>query len=1328
MPRNRKNKSRGQAQTAKVNVSSSSKSSSGSPDVVTSPIAAAAASESELPSVIDDIQENLASTQTNPIEKIENNGNVEKSVPIDLPTEQISTEKDESKATLPIPSEANAFEVQTGKKKRNRNRNRRNNLSNTADSSETTSSTSTREISPINTTQNTTGTILPTDNVEINLATVEQLSNAVPSLSESSNKPVDETTDSQMIETATFVEINDEKPIGIVPVVSENKNIEALKDESTEQPLTESSEKMIEITEITKIEQLQNVDSGSIQQTASKAENASKESPKSNKKQIKKVNVSSDVLDELGPKINVSTTPDENAKALNTTEEKGKIVTPKPKEKSIEQELKNVKEQSVVGVKHETTEIENTTQSKESPKPSPKSSPKEMKKGKGKKNLNPNTSNQAAQQPEKETSLAIPEKIFEEKYASSTVEKIENDLKMEEKTIDSPKIEEQNDKYSGIDKPAPEIESEHTAPKGTESEKTVLEDEKGEQMPRRSIETQKIEKAIPEDGTAIIWQALEKAKKSSEPVEIQVEEDAPPKSVKTNPKIADVQIPIVHAVRDEKNVQEATISLITLLDTDPSAPINKNQPVKSKKSKDSDLAPNTQQQKSKGSIPFAEKEPKAPPQEKKSNETQEPKKSPESKKKDGKSSPKSTKNVKITQLAPPLSKPDKQQQTIEGNMQSEPFVAAVNVLPSEPTDRLDSARHQQKTTKESDSPIKETKTSTPERKVAEIQQVKISPESPKKKDAKPSPKTTKKQEKSSQHQQASPNADKKRPAAEENVPQQPSTIVVAENLSFNEATEKESSPTAQKEIATKENSPTEKITKTSFTEKKFHEQQAKTSPEPKANEQKSPPKSVKNDQKKQPDAKTERTPPPNVAPENFVLSEAMNSGRDQLDSLLPVQQKLAGESISPQKKPKSSSPEKKILEQQQVKKSPESNKKDGKTSPKGLKSEKSAQQQKQLVLKSEIASPIEENQPPDEPPNSAADLLDLPMPSSGAIANETETIDTVSKNVQGSDFVPSVEEADAAKSLDTELVTMCDKLTNDNDNANNNANSKASSPATHKTTKNELNLQQCVKLIEIEKTKANECEADKLHSLAKPNPQVTQVELIDILDVKMNEPIVAPSVANNKNETDTSTNHENTKEKVEIENDIDDNKINEEKQAKVEQDTVESTLENIADASPPESKPLPNSKPIIPPKPDHLVSSSKKKQAKANERTNINDEAKSREKTIKIVSASGVLDEFDSEEDYIEYKFMPRQVFISTICQLCKTPTKESDRILCPHCQMVSYCGDEHLNKNGPLHKGLCGAIQEIAKKRGNFFLHFFFNSENTFKFTNSSNRWSRIQ
>lgn len=69
------------------------------------------------------------------------------------------------------------------------------------------------------------------------------------------------------------------------------------------------------------------------------------------------------------------------------------------------------------------------------------------------------------------------------------------------------------------------------------------------------------------------------------------------------------------------------------------------------------------------------------------------------------------------------------------------------------------------------------------------------------------------------------------------------------------------------------------------------------------------------------------------------------------------------------------------------------------------------------------------------------------------------------------------------------------------------------------------------------------------------------------------------------------------------------------------------------------------------------------------------------------------------DEEYVEFKFSPRPVYMSTICQVCKVSLPR--HVHCKQCLMVSYCSVEHLEEDAAGHRALCTAIQEIAKKRG---------------------------
>lgn len=119
-------------------------------------------------------------------------------------------------------------------------------------------------------------------------------------------------------------------------------------------------------------------------------------------------------------------------------------------------------------------------------------------------------------------------------------------------------------------------------------------------------------------------------------------------------------------------------------------------------------------------------------------------------------------------------------------------------------------------------------------------------------------------------------------------------------------------------------------------------------------------------------------------------------------------------------------------------------------------------------------------------------------------------------------------------------------------------------------------------------------------------------------------------------------------------------------------------------------------KPSFPPKPDHLVSSKNKSKSKSPTAATQIIPTTAQTNLKQLLS-----DDDDEEVDYIEYKFMPRQVFICSICQACKASLQSNERVFCQLCQMVTYCSADHMQIDTAAHKELCTAIQEIAKKRG---------------------------
>uniref|UniRef100_A0A1B0CJD5 MYND-type domain-containing protein n=1 Tax=Lutzomyia longipalpis TaxID=7200 RepID=A0A1B0CJD5_LUTLO len=114
--------------------------------------------------------------------------------------------------------------------------------------------------------------------------------------------------------------------------------------------------------------------------------------------------------------------------------------------------------------------------------------------------------------------------------------------------------------------------------------------------------------------------------------------------------------------------------------------------------------------------------------------------------------------------------------------------------------------------------------------------------------------------------------------------------------------------------------------------------------------------------------------------------------------------------------------------------------------------------------------------------------------------------------------------------------------------------------------------------------------------------------------------------------------------------------------------------------------------PQIPPKPEHLL---KKTPQQGPQKEPLNQSSKAPEKPAgkKQMILS------DDEEEFIEYKFTPRQVFLATICQVCKIALQSPNP--CLSCLMVSYCSEAHAKEDAVIHQPLCRALQEIARKRG---------------------------
>lgn len=375
---------------------------------------------------------------------------------------------------------------------------------------------------------------------------------------------------------------------------------------------------------------------------------------------------------------------------------------------------------------------------------------------------------------------------------------------------------------------------------------------------------------------------------------------------------------------------------------------------------------------------------------------------------------------------------------------------------------------------------------------------------------------------------------------------------------------------------------------------------------------------------------------------------------------------------------KASAPSKKSGEKSQAKKSPTPSEKapsppkraEKASSPTKATSKKSTTPPKQSPS-SQTVAPVPLDKPPSPPEKSAPDekvastqIDELPLDIS-ILPNAIETdhlqqID--SKNVQGSDSVPSVEPsmADAAESLGPENTTEETIVTE----------RKSKSP-TDKIEKSD-----------VKPTVSSRSRAEAMSNARTGTAQPTSDRVKKSgTSIESNKKSVSSKVAAVKEPVTTARRLS------------DEGKAN---KTNAKQSTIATNAKAPVTAKV-------NSKPSVPPKPDHLTKGTTKKTSA----TLKSATAKPGAVDKKIVLATDPNSPYDSEEDYIEYKFVPRQVFISTICQSCKTPTKAEQRTFCPKCQMVAYCCAEHVLADEPLHKDLCGSIQEIAKKRGRFWTLF---------------------
>ncbi|GAB0092133.1 hypothetical protein DMENIID0001_071030 [Sergentomyia squamirostris] len=240
--------------------------------------------------------------------------------------------------------------------------------------------------------------------------------------------------------------------------------------------------------------------------------------------------------------------------------------------------------------------------------------------------------------------------------------------------------------------------------------------------------------------------------------------------------------------------------------------------------------------------------------------------------------------------------------------------------------------------------------------------------------------------------------------------------------------------------------------------------------------------------------------------------------------------------------------------------------------------------------------------------------------------------------------------------------------------------SRNTTPTSAKKNKDDANLKAA---IDKDETKAKE--------LPEKNPQekmdaisFVPDKLIDILDTKMQTPAQSTGAIPKKMPKQKVDQAEKTTGEMGAQTQI----------------SVQPTFEDKPKASSGKVSPQQTSqvskKPQIPPKPEHLLKKAppppqppQPPQTKPEPKKDVSQPTTP--KKLQPLS--------DEDEEFIEYKFTPRQVFIATICQVCKIALKDPNP--CLSCLMVSYCSEAHSKEDAVIHQQLCRALQEIARKRG---------------------------
>lgn len=266
--------------------------------------------------------------------------------------------------------------------------------------------------------------------------------------------------------------------------------------------------------------------------------------------------------------------------------------------------------------------------------------------------------------------------------------------------------------------------------------------------------------------------------------------------------------------------------------------------------------------------------------------------------------------------------------------------------------------------------------------------------------------------------------------------------------------------------------------------------------------------------------------------------------------------------------------------------------------------------------------------------------------------------------------------------------TTCDEVTEIVSDPDSIRKSLNTTPTTSKRNKEDSNIKE-----------ANEKNEAKAKEFPEKNPQekmdaITFVpdKLIDILDTQMQTPssrtgaikkIPKQKDVQGKESSEMAAQTQISvlptfEDKTKIPEEL---KISQEPKKTIKHDQQKQQKSNIntnQKSSTKSTAPNLSKKPEIPPKPEHLDKKSPQRQ------DNVKKTVQGVTKKPQVLS--------DDEDVFIEYKFTPRQVFLSTICQVCKIALQNPNT--CPSCLMVSYCSEAHSKEDAVTHQQLCQALQ----------------------------------